>query len=50
MKSQAGTEALKGLKSLAELQEEKKIPLLPENQSIKVPKKQTNQVRDGVWK
>jgi hypothetical protein len=50
VKSQAGTEALKGLKSLAELQEEKKIPLLPENQSVKVPKKQTNQVRDGVWK
>jgi hypothetical protein len=56
-KSQSGTDALKGLKSLAEIQKEKKLPLLPENQSTKVSDKQTvklkkhpNQVRDGVWK
>jgi hypothetical protein len=55
--SHAGTEKLKGLKSLAELQKEKKLPLLPENKSAKVSDKQTvklkthrNQVRDGVWK
>ena len=49
--SHVGTEKLKNLKSLAEIQAEKKIPLLPENQSIKVAKKQTRrQVRDGAWK
>lgn len=56
-KSHSGTEATKGLKSLAELAKEKKLPLLPENQSTKVPDKQTvklkkhkNEVRDGTWK
>jgi hypothetical protein len=56
-KSQSGTEALKGLKSLAELQKEKKLPLLPENQSTTVKSSQTvklkthkNEVRDGSWK
>jgi len=56
-KSQSGTDKTKGLKSLAELAKEKKLPLLPENQSTNVPDNQTvklkahkNQVRDGVWK
>jgi hypothetical protein len=56
-KSQSGTDKLKGLKSLAELQKEKKLPLLPENQSTTVSSKQTvklkthkNEVRDGSWK
>lgn len=53
--SHGGTEKLKGLKSVAQVQQEKKIPILPENQSV-TPKKtvvlKTSKphVRDGVWK
>jgi hypothetical protein len=56
-KSHVGTDKLKGLKSLAELQKEKKLPLLPENKSAQVTNQQTvklkthkNEVRDGSWK
>jgi hypothetical protein len=53
--SLAGTDKLKGLKSVAQVQQEKKIPILPENQSV-TPKKTVvlksskSTVRDGVWK
>lgn len=53
--SHGGTDKLKGLKSVAQVQQEKKIPILPENQSV-TPKKTVvlktakSQVRDGVWK
>jgi hypothetical protein len=54
-KSLQGTEATKGLKSLAELAKEKKLPLLPENQPAQVKKKQTvvlkskSEVKSGSW-
>jgi len=53
--SHSGTDKTKNLKSVAEFTKEKKIPILPENQStdpknkIKL-KKHPNAVRDGVWK
>jgi hypothetical protein len=53
-KSHTGTGKTKGLKSLAELQKEKKLPLLPENQSTPIKNEQVkalspNQVREGSW-
>jgi len=53
--SHAGTEKTKGLKSVADFQKEKKIPILPENQSVHpgrtvVLKSSKQAVRDGVWK
>jgi len=53
--SHAGTDKTKGLKSVAELQKEKNIPILPENQSVQpgptiVLKSAKQAVRDGVWK
>jgi hypothetical protein len=53
--SLTGTDKTKGLKSVAEFQKEKKIPILPENQSVQpgptvVLKSSKQAVRDGVWK
>jgi hypothetical protein len=53
--SHSGTDKTKGLKSVAEFQKEKKIPILPENQSVQpgptvVLKSMKQVVRDGVWK
>lgn len=50
-----GTEKLQGLKSVAQIQKETKVPILPENQStgpVKavVLKSSKSAVRDGVWK
>jgi len=54
-KSHSGTEKTKGVKSVAEFQKEKKIPILPENQSVQhgptvVLKSLKSEVRDGLWK
>lgn len=53
--SHSGTTTLKGVQSVAAFQKDKKIPILPENQSttaknIVVIKGQQGKVRDGVWK
>lgn len=53
--SQSGTELTNGLKSVAQITAEKKIPILPENQSVSpvniviIPASKSA-VRDGVWK
>jgi hypothetical protein len=53
--SHAGTDKLKGLKSVAQIQKETQVPILPENQSVQpaktvVLKSSKSAVRDGVWK
>lgn len=50
-----GSEKLKGVKSVAQFSKDKKIPVLPENQSVdpknvKAVKPPKSSVRDGVWK
>jgi hypothetical protein len=53
--SHSGTDKTKGLKSVAQISAEKKIPILPENQSVSpvkaiiIPSTKAA-VRDGVWK